>query len=64
MEEKEIELRGCITVPADVSRDTVIDSFIVWVESNGWRFGGCFRELSAEESGYAGTNEREEQIPC
>lgn len=52
MNEKEIEIGGCITVPSDVSRDEVVDSFIRWVESKGWLFGGGFRELTAEESGY------------
>ena len=52
MNEKEIEIGGCITVPSDVSGDEVVDSFIRWVESKGWLFGGGFRELTAEESGY------------
>lgn len=45
MEEKEIEIGGCITVPGDITKDAVIDAFIDWVESNGWRFGGGFREI-------------------
>ena len=45
MNEKEIEIGGCITVPGDISKDTVIDAFIEWVESNGWSFGGGFREI-------------------
>lgn len=45
MEEKEVEIQGCITVSADVPMDTVIDSFIDWVEANGWSFGGGFREI-------------------
>ena len=52
MDEKEIEIGGCITVPKDVSADAVIDAFINWVEANGWSFGGGFRELSPEESRY------------
>ena len=52
MDEKEIEIGGCITVPKDVSADVVIDAFIDWVEANGWSFGGGFQELSPEESGY------------
>ena len=53
MKEIEIEIGGCLTVPADVSKDQVIDAFINWVEANGWYFGGGFRVLSPEESGYA-----------
>ena len=52
MDEKEIEIGGCITVPKEISKDTVIDAFIDWVEANGWSFGGGFWELSPEESGY------------
>ena len=56
MDEKEIEIGGCITVPNEISADAVIDAFLHWVESNGWYFGGGFRELSPEESGYADPN--------
>lgn len=56
MDEKEIEIGGCITVPKEISADAVIDAFMHWVESNGWYFGGGFRELSPEESGYADPN--------
>ena len=45
VDEKEIEILGCINVPMDVDKDTVIDAFIAWVESNGWSFGGGFREI-------------------
>lgn len=45
MDEKEIEIGGCITVPKDISADAVIDAFIHWVESNGWYFGGGFKEI-------------------
>ncbi len=30
-----IEIFGCIDIPKDVKKDTVIDGFIEWVESNG-----------------------------
>ena len=56
MDEKEIEIGGCLTVPSDVTKDDVIDAFIQWVESKGWYFGGGFRELSPEESGYIDSN--------
>lgn len=45
MDEKEIEILGCINVPVDVDKDTVIDAFLDWVESKGWSFGGGFREI-------------------
>ena len=56
MDEKEIEIGGCLTVPSDVTKDDVIDAFIQWAESKGWYFGGGFRELSLEESGYTDSN--------
>ena len=56
MDEKEIEIGGCITVPKETDADAVIDAFLHWVESNGWYFGGGFRELPPEESGYADLN--------
>ena len=55
MDEKEIEIGGYLIVPADVSEDEVLDAFIQWEESKGWYFGGGFRELSPEESGYTVT---------
>ena len=51
MDEKEIEIGGCILVPRNVSKDEVIDQFIEWVESKGWYFGGGFRELTYNEKG-------------
>ena len=51
MDEKEIEIGGCILVPRNVPKDEVIDKFIEWVESNGWYFGGGFRELTYNEKG-------------
>ena len=51
MDEKEIEIGGCILVPRNVSKDEVIDQFIEWVESKGWYFGGGFRELQYDEKG-------------
>lgn len=64
MKEKEIEIQGCITVPAEISMDTVLDSFIDWVEDSGWLFGGGFRELSAEESGYTNADQIERRDAC
>lgn len=45
MDEKEIEINGCIEIPNDITMDEVIDKFIEFVESNGWYFGGGFRKI-------------------
>ncbi len=42
---KEIEIQGCIEIPPEVSQDKVIDSFITFIEANGWYFGGGFRTI-------------------
>lgn len=42
---KEIEIIGCINVPEEVGSDEVIDTFIEYVESHGWFFGGGFRTI-------------------
>ena len=56
MDEKEIEIGGCLIVPSDVTKDEVIDAFIQWVESKGWYFGGGFLELSPKVSDSADPN--------
>lgn len=43
---KEIEIRGCIQIPPEVSQDEVCDRFIAFVEANGWSFGGGFRTIA------------------
>lgn len=42
---KEIEINGCIEIPAEMSMDEFYDEFIEFVESKGWYFGGGFREI-------------------
>lgn len=42
---KEIEISGCIEVPDEISTDEVIDTFINFVETQGWHFGSGFQEL-------------------
>ena len=39
-----------VTVPDNVSADAVNDSFIQWVEDNGWLCGGGVRELDQNET--------------
>lgn len=36
----EIEIKGCVEVPGDVTVDEFTDNFIDFLESNGWYFGG------------------------
>lgn len=42
---KEIEINGCIEVPAEMTVDEFSDCFIEFVESKGCYFGGGFREI-------------------
>ena len=42
---KEIEINGCVEIPADMEADIFIDDFIRWIEEKGWSFGGGFREI-------------------
>ena len=43
---KEIEISGCIEVPDEITVDEVTDSFIDFIESKGWYFGGGFQEIT------------------
>ncbi len=47
---KEIEIGGCIEVPDEITVDEVCDTFIAFVESKGWFFGGGFHEVSDENA--------------
>lgn len=41
MNEKEIQIEGCIDVSGNpVTVDEFTDKFIEWIEKNGWYFGG------------------------
>ena len=42
---KEIEINGCIEIPPEMTLDEFTDTFIEWIESKGWFFGGGFREI-------------------
>ena len=41
----EIEIEGCLTVPDKVSLDDVVDTFLEFVESHGWYYGGGLNEF-------------------
>ena len=41
----EIEIEGCLTVPDKVSLDDVVDTFLEFVESHGWYYGGGLMNL-------------------
>lgn len=45
MVRKEIEVNGCIEIPPGMTMDQFTDSFLAFVESRGWYFGGGFREI-------------------
>ncbi len=42
---KEIEIFGCIEIPAEMTMDEFTAAFIGWIESKGWYFGGGFHEI-------------------
>ena len=42
---KEIEIGGCLEVPPEMTMDEFTDAFIAFIESQGWYFGGGFREI-------------------
>ena len=42
---KEMEITGCIEIPPEMTLDEFMDTFIEWIESKGWYFGGGFREI-------------------
>ena len=42
---KEMEITGCIEIPPEMTLDEFTDTFIEWIESKGWYFGGGFREI-------------------
>jgi hypothetical protein len=45
---KEIEIRGCVSVPENCSVDDFSIKFIDFVENNHWRFGGGIKEVDKE----------------
>ena len=46
---KEIEIRGCIEIPDEITVDEVTDAFIDFIESKGWYFGGGFQEITGKD---------------
>ena len=42
---KEFEIQGCIEVPPEVTEDEFLNTFIGFVESKGWSFGGGIQEI-------------------
>ncbi len=45
---KEIEIQGCVEIPPDMTIDEFTNTFIQWIESKGWFFGGGFKEIMDE----------------
>lgn len=48
VEEKEIVINGCVSLPEYVTVDAFVDSFINWIEYNGWSFGGGIYDYEDE----------------
>ena len=42
---KEMEITGCIEIPPEMTLEEFTDTFIEWIESKDWYFGGGFREI-------------------
>lgn len=42
---KEFEIHGAVEVPPELTEDAFFDSFIGFIESQGWWFGGGIREI-------------------
>ena len=42
----EIEINGCVEIPPEMTADEFADVFLEFIESKGWYFGGCFREIA------------------
>ena len=42
---KECEFQGCVEVPMELSEDQLLDRFLMFIEENGWSFGGGERTI-------------------
>jgi hypothetical protein len=42
---KEIEVNGCVCVPADVETEFFIEKFLEFIDKSKWTFGGGFTEV-------------------
>lgn len=43
---KNIQIKGIVTVKADLSASELMDKFIQWIEDNGFEFNGGTSEIS------------------
>ena len=42
---KEFEFQGCVEVSMELSEDQFLDRFLLFIEENGWSFGGGVRTI-------------------
>lgn len=42
---KEFEIQGCVEVPLELSEEDFWNTFIDFIESNHWSFGGGINEI-------------------
>ena len=45
MHRKEFEFQGCVEVPMELSEDQFLDRLLMFIEENGWSFGGGISEI-------------------
>ena len=45
MHRKEFEFQGCVEVPMELSEDQFLDRLLMFIEENGWSFGGGVRTI-------------------
>lgn len=43
--QKEIEIDGCVEIPNEMTIDEFTCTFLEFIESKGWYFGGGFKEI-------------------
>ena len=43
---REFEISIVMNTPETETKDSVLDKFLEWVESNGWLCGGSVREIT------------------
>ncbi len=55
---KLLEISGTVELPANVSEEEFSEAFIGFMESNGWYFGGGWRDISSMTSDVSGTADR------
>lgn len=47
--ERAVKINGCVSMPAYMNRDDFQDSFIGFIEMNGWSFGGGIEDVSNKQ---------------